>query len=174
MNKWPQKTTSMGRCVRCRPKRGERICEPALHRMKLTNAGGQRARRGCARARQDDHLANSDHMPRARIRNRGCIARSRHARRMHRSPAQELATPIRPSRFRYSRRHLKAQRLAHGHLSTASAGTRRHCWMRLSRCSQVWMGVAKPVLGRSITLRGSGTRGLFREHTLGSAIHSSR
>src|SRR5215469_596332 len=55
----------------------------------------------------------------------------------------------------------KAQRLAHAHLSAASEGTRRHCWMRVSRCNHVWIGVPKPVLGRSITLRGRGTRGLF-------------
>src|SRR5262249_56211604 len=55
----------------------------------------------------------------------------------------------------------KAHRLAHAHLSAASEGTRRHCWMRLSRCSHDWIGVAKPVSGRSMTFRGSSSRGLF-------------
>ena len=93
------------------------------------------------------------------IRNRGCIARFRHDHRMHRLLARELATGDRP--LGSGRCHLKTQRRAHAHRCTARTRTRRHCWTRVSRCNHVWMGVPKPVLGRSITLRGSGTRGLF-------------
>ena len=43
-------------------------------------------------------------------------------------------------------------------------------WMRSSRCSHACMGVTKPVLERSTTLRGSGTRGLFASRALRSDL----
>ena len=58
MNRWPQKTTSMGRCTRAAQSAAREICEPALHGTKLPNAGRQRTQRRSACARQDDHIAD--------------------------------------------------------------------------------------------------------------------
>ena len=120
-----------------------------------------------ARARQDDHIATlftcgeRGQEIAVVLRNSTmateCIGHQRqNAQRgsVHRMPAKP-PPPERPSAAPRGTSRQRAQELA------ANAA------MRGSRCSHAWIGVANPVLGRSITLEGSGTRGLFGQHALG-------
>ena len=116
----------------------------------------------------------SDHMPRARIGNHGCIARFRRARRMHRSPARELAAKTRPSRSRSGRRHLKGPAPRPGAFPGGKRGNLSPLLDALVALQPSWMGVVKPVFGRSITLGGSGTTWTVREQTLGLRPVSSQ